>query len=191
VSNFLLKNPHCVHIHIAKTGGSSIRLGIWPGRPTDPEVGRERGYTGPIQGHIPEEWVGYFKFAFVRHPMDRFFSAWRDFKQMRDYRGTIEDFAREAMDPYGDHVSYATVKHHTYPQTHPDHCLQHADFVGRYENYHEDLIKILDHVGMVWTDPFPLHRATTEDPCEISEKTRRGLEEYYERDFYELEYSPR
>jgi hypothetical protein len=32
MSNFLLRNPDCVFIHIPKTGGSSIRNGLWLSR---------------------------------------------------------------------------------------------------------------------------------------------------------------
>lgn len=43
MSTFLLKNPDCVFIHIPKTGGSSIRKGVWTGA-IGPRFGRGRGF---------------------------------------------------------------------------------------------------------------------------------------------------
>ena len=70
MSNFLLKNPDAVLIHIPKTGGTSIRKGAWG-----------RRVRGPRFGTIPEAWRHHFKFAFVREPLDRFLSAYRMFTE--------------------------------------------------------------------------------------------------------------
>ncbi len=68
MGNFLLKKPECVFIHIPKTAGTSIRKGVWGSN-----------YEGPVFGAIPEEWAGLFRFAFVRHPLQRFVSAYNMF----------------------------------------------------------------------------------------------------------------
>jgi hypothetical protein len=68
MSVFLLKQPEAVFIHVPKTAGRSIRVGAWQGR-----------YEGPVRGHIPTEWMSYFKFGFSRHPIDRLISNWKMF----------------------------------------------------------------------------------------------------------------
>ncbi len=72
MSVFLLKSPDAVFIHVPKTAGRSIREGAWEGR-----------YEGPARGYMPEAWLGYYKFAFCRHPIDRMLSAYRMFTETR------------------------------------------------------------------------------------------------------------
>ena len=66
MSIFKLKNPDCVLFHIPKTGGTSIRKGVW-----------NKIYDGPVFAAVPEDWGALYKFAFVRHPFDRFISVWK------------------------------------------------------------------------------------------------------------------
>ena len=67
---FLIREPRCVFIHIPKTGGASIRHGVFKGN-----------VDGPKQGFIPENWKSLYKFAFVRNPYDRVISAWKMFSE--------------------------------------------------------------------------------------------------------------
>jgi hypothetical protein len=165
----------------------SIRRGIWPGRRS--EAG-EDGYDGPIFGKVPEEWMKYFKFTFVRHPMDRFLSAYRYYLAYHNYKGSVEEFAKEALNPHMPLEDYRSIKHHTFPQTHPLNCLQHADFVGRFENYAEDLEKILKTVGKKPPAQLPHKHKTEPAPICIPEETKQALIEYYAEDFEELGYTP-
>lgn len=183
MSNFLLKDPHCVLIHIPKTGGSTIRRGIWDGR-----------YEGPAFGIIPQEWAGFFKFAFVRHPLDRLVSAWADFSQLRSFHGSIDDFIEIVVDDsiiYDERRSTQAekIRHHTIPQTHPFNCLAGADFLGRYETYLEDLDAILKRVGMTPPPP-PQMRKTRHEPWNAylqGDALKRAVE-YFEEDFTRLGY---
>lgn len=141
MSRFLLRDPDCVLIHIPKAGGSTIRKGIW-----------NSNYEGLLFGKVPEDWKPYFKFAFVRRPLERLVSAWADFTQLRNCGGTIDDFIGIVLDDsiiYDERRSSKVeqVRHHTLPQTHPFNTLGAADFVGRYENYISDLKFFLDRGG--------------------------------------------
>jgi hypothetical protein len=53
MSIFLLKDPDCVFIHIPKTGGTSIRKGVW-----------EKNYEGAVFGSVPKEWRQVFGIHF-------------------------------------------------------------------------------------------------------------------------------
>ena len=153
MSNFLLRDPDCVLIHIPKTAGTSIRKGAWQGR-----------YEGPTHGHIPEEWRRYFRFAFVRHPLDRFISVWTMFTQgTRNEPGwtlptdarplTIEAFAEIVFD---DSIVFDArrrsfeekIRHHAMPQTHPFYCLEQAEFIGRFETLSADFCHVANRVGL-------------------------------------------
>ena len=153
MSNFLLRDPNCVLIHIPKTGGSTIREGLWGGR-----------YVGPVFGAIPSEWAGYLKFAFVRNPLDRLVSAWADFSGYRRFSGSIDEFIEVVMDERVIYDERRTtlaerIRHHTIPQTHRFNCLSCADVVGRFEDYEKDLGEVLRRVGFAYGE-IPRIRST-------------------------------
>ena len=153
MSNFLLRSPDCVLIHIPKTGGTSIRKGAW-----------DKRVKGPRFGSIPEEWQGLFSFAFVRDPLDRFLSAYRMFTQgpagdpdwslPRDARSLTHaaffDIVRDESIIHDERRSSfeEKIRHHAIPQTHPFNCLRQADFVGRFEDIDADFARIAKHVGL-------------------------------------------
>tara|TARA_R110000868_G_scaffold43693_4_gene146719 strand:+ start:586 stop:1146 length:561 start_codon:yes stop_codon:yes gene_type:complete len=183
MSLFLLRDPDCVLIHIPKTGGSTIRKGIW-----------DKNYEGPAYGRIPEHWLPNFKFAFVRHPLDRLVSAWADFKQLRNYKGSLDQFIDIVLndDIIFDENRQTTaerIRHHVMPQTHPFFCLDQADFVGRFETYEEDLNKILNKVGMPAAD-VGHHRKTQHSGWReiLPDSTVDRLVRFYADDFSVLSY---
>lgn len=164
MANFLLTNPDCVFIHIHKTGGTSIRHGVWGGvRPVEPAF-----------GHIPGEWMHLFKFAFVRHPLDRFISAWKMFtdgatdsqrfvgapprKPRSERQLSIDEFAAIVCD---DTIIYderrktfeERIRHHAIPQTHEFNCLRFADFVGRFESIDADFDVIRERLEITTALP--------------------------------------
>lgn len=153
MSNFFLRDPDCVLIHIPKTAGTSIRKGAWQGR-----------YEGPAHGYLPEEWQPYFRFAFVRHPLDRFISVWKMFTEgtenepgwsmPQDARPlSLDAFAQIVFD---DSILFDArrrsfeekIRHHAMPQTHPFYCLDQAQFVGRYEQLQTDFAAVAERVGL-------------------------------------------
>lgn len=183
MSNFLLRDPDCVFIHLPKTGGSTVRLGIWASR-----------YDGPTFGAIPEAWSMYFKFAFVRHPLDRLISAWADFCQLRNFNGSIGSFLDIVVDEsiiYDERrkTMAERIRHHTIPQTHPFNCLSHADFIGRYEQYQDDLNTVLKRMDMA-ASALPHLRKTTHGGWR-KHLSGRDLERalaFYDQDFEALGY---
>lgn len=154
MSVFLLKDPDCVFIHVPKTGGSTIRQGLWKAR-----------WQGPVFGHVPNAWRDLFAFAFVRHPLERFVSAYADFSQLRGFKGSVEQFLEIATD---ENVAYdghrrsqaEDIRHHTLPQTHPFNCLDAANYVARYEDYEVELRRLLELVGAEVPSGLPRLRAT-------------------------------
>lgn len=193
MSNFLLRDPDCVLIHIPKTAGTSIRKGAWQGR-----------YEGPVHGRIPAEWQPYPSFAFVRHPFDRFISAWKMFTQgtrnepswsmPADARPlTLAEFAEIVFD---ETILFderrrsfeEKIRHHTMPQTHPFYCLNKADFVGRFESLERDFALMANRVGLQASLP---HLHATEHGGWEEQLWGALLDqckEFYADDFRELGY---
>lgn len=194
MSNFRLRDPDCVLIHIPKTGGTSIRKGIWGSN-----------YEGPCFGAMPEDWMPLFKFAFVRHPLQRFVSAWRMFTEgakgdpqwslPADARAlTLSDFLDIVVDEsilYDQRRSTfeEKIRHHTIPQTHPFNCLQLADHVARQEAYEQEVRLICARVGLR-LDRVPRMHVTT--PTHWSSVLEGSVLErvraYYRQDFEQLGY---
>lgn len=195
MSNFLLKNPDCVLIHIPKTGGTSIRKGAW-----------NRRVRGPRFGAIPEEWRGYFKFAFVREPLDRFLSAYRMFTEGTegDPDWALPPDARPlTLDEFFDITRDESIvfderrrsfdekiRHHTIPQTHPFNCLREADFIGRFEEMDEDFARIARHVGL--TSALPRMHVTTAAPVDaravLGPRLADAVARYYAEDIAFIEH---
>lgn len=196
---FLLTEPDCVFIHIPKTGGQSIRYGVWGGaRPSEPAF-----------GFVPDQWMHLFKFAFVRHPLDRFVSAWKMFtdgstdfqcpsgKESRKLEVreqlSVDDFAAIVFDesiPYDQRPKTfeERVRQHTIPQTHEFNCLRFADFIGRFEAIDRDFGVVRERLRI--TTPLPKLNHTVHGHW--SEYLQGDLLarciDYFERDMRELGY---
>ena len=193
MSIFLLKNPDCVLIHIPKTGGTSIRKGLW-----------KKNYEGPAFGRVPEDWHRHFKFAFVRHPLDRMVSAYKMFSQgaVGDVEWGLPKDARPLT--FAEFVDIVTdesiifderrftfeerIRHHAIPQTHPFNALGEADFVGRYETLDEDFRKVAARVGI--TGDLPLMHYTSRRPWQdfFTPETEKRSRAFYAEDFARLGY---
>jgi hypothetical protein len=193
MSNFLLLEPRCVFIHIPKTGGMTIRKGVFGGR-----------YEGPVFGRIPDEWRPLFKFAFVRNPFDRLVSAWRMFSKgtsdslalgseaPRDMtlREFLEVATNERIGFSSRHRNFEEqIRHHAIPQTHPFNCLAEADFVGRFERFEDDFRIVCEKLGM---PPAPLPRLNATGQRDYRSfydaATIRIATDFYAQDLSDLRY---
>lgn len=190
MSNFLLlagETP-VVHIHIPKTGGSSIRGGAFKSKA--PGVFGYKQYHGPHYGEMPKEWGSYWKFAVVRHPMQRWWSAFKDFKHLRGYSGSADDFAEETM-AQKNPAQWNSIAHHTQPMTDPALCLSYADKVFRYtpQDYTDIVAEVCAKAGMKVPASTPRLRETPPTcATELSTAMKKRLDEFYAQDYEELGY---
>jgi len=194
MSLFLLKNPDAVFIHIPKTGGTSIRQGVW-----------QRRYNGP-HAELPKSAEGLFTFAFVRHPLDRFVSCWKMYSagaendpRPGDWRGIVrkrmrlEDFVDITLDttvsPEDRSTTSGRIRHHTIPQTHPTNLLHLANFVGRFESIEQDFAVIKSKLSIQAELP---HMRKTEHQSYREELPAFVIDQlavFYADDFEQLNYS--
>ena len=108
-----------VFIHIARTGGSSIKTAL---NLHDKQYNEHHHLDST---YIPNDCKDYFKFAFVRNPFDRFVSLYH--------------FRPKGLS-FSDWLDNITL---TYVQQ-VDYGLDKLDFVGRYENLQDDFNKHFD-----------------------------------------------
>lgn len=161
-------------VHIAKTGGTSVRAALEGLRWRDPWYypmflcsrishlsGHRLGTKLPrhakvvaAQELLPREYFdALFKFAFVRNPWDLQVSSFHHIRRERPhYLGgheTFADFLRWKLDPerpYQYHIDTSIT-----PQT--DYLIDLrgriiVDYIGRYEHLHQDFATVCERIGI-------------------------------------------
>ena len=137
-------------------------------------------------------FTDYFKFGFVRHPLDRFISAWQDkvcdrnhfhfSEEERERMQTIEHFAAwVAGQDLRDLL--ATDRHLVLQSRLVD--LTQADFVGRMETFGADFSEVCERVGLSWKEP---DRRNRSDPSGITRDTASQELRSIVEDAYRLDY---
>jgi len=139
--------PHACFLHVPKTGGSWVKKAIKAAGISASEFSLA-GYThvGLSQCPCPEK----FKFAFVRHPVSLYRSYWqfkmttgwdaRNELDMACHSQDFQEFIRKVLELYPG--VYGRSLNDFVGE--PGHEIE---FVGRYENLVEDLIRALHLAG--------------------------------------------
>ena len=182
-------------VHIAKTGGTSIRAALRPYKWKDPYrlplflCSRMSALTGhrlacKLPRHakaiaaremLPRElYQELFKFAFVRNPWDLQVSSYHHIRRERPHlMEDIEDFEsflRWKLDPerhYQFHVDTSIEPQSSYLVDLDGKII--VDFVGRYENLEEDFHTACRRIGIP-SPPLPHKRRAA---------GRKSYREYY------------
>jgi hypothetical protein len=159
-----------VFVHVHKCGGHTIKVLLFA---QNGQARRADCYTlcGPLYANRDnyhpahrweiEDWDERWKFTIIRNPFDRLVSAWRfacrpiaALKGQPKFDGSFEEFVRIAFDPtLPAHVHGFTpdmrmyIKTHTAPLVSEGYYLPLMDFIGRYENYQQDVEYIMRELG--------------------------------------------
>jgi len=190
-------------VHIAKTGGTSVRAALQRGRWADPWYwpmflcsrlshlsGHRIGTKLPRHAKViaakellPRAYFeGLFKFAFVRNPWDLQVSSFHHIRRERPhYLGGRKDFASflhwklDPDRPYQFHVD-------TSIELQTDYLIDlHGnivvDFIGRYERLHDDFAEACHRIGI--PPPALPHRRQARDRS-------RDYRRYYDDETAEL-----
>ena len=163
-----------LYVHLAKTGGTSVRATLNRYRWRDPYywpayvcsrisslTGHKIGCKLPRHAKaicayemLPREvYDQLFKFAFVRNPWDLQVSSYHHIKRERPHlmRGheDFESFLRWKLDPerpYQYHIDTSIERQSDYVVD--LHGKVIVDFIGRFENLADDFAHICDRVGI-------------------------------------------
>ena len=151
---YLLGNHSVVYVHIPKTAGTSIRETLYfePARKEPPEMDQHHMAREILELMGQEKWSASFKFAFVRNPWARLHSLHR-------HGGKHGYIAPELVDDFPGYVDRIlafseqqdpsmSTKQYFYPQTKwldAGDCP--VDFVGRFEQLHEDFARLCGLIG--------------------------------------------
>lgn len=214
----LLSNRHnFLYVHIAKTGGTSVRAALKSVQWKDPYYlaqflcSRLSHLTGHriaaklprhakiicAQEMLPQDFfAGLFKFAFVRNPWDLQVSSYHHLKRERPHllqgHEDFEDFLRWKLDPNRP------------PQYHLDtvmtpqtdylvdlHGRMLIDYLGRYERMQEHFEVICQRIGVA-TLRLPHKRQATDRANDYrsyyNDRTAQMVAEHFHRDIELLGY---
>jgi hypothetical protein len=160
-------------VHIAKTGGTSVRAALQPLRWRDPWYypmwvcskfsgisGHRLGTKFPRHARIvaakemlPADFFdGLFKFAFVRNPWDLQVSSYHHLKRERPRlvgRRDFTEFLQYKLDserPYQYHIDTSLQWQSDYLVDLQGHVL--VDFIGRYERLESDFHEACAQIGI-------------------------------------------
>lgn len=189
-------------VHIAKTGGTSVRAALNHLRWRDPSyylsfpahkvsglVGHRLGLKFPRHAHIiaakemlPAPYFdSLYKFAFVRNPWDLQISSFHHIRRERpDAMNGIDDFndfMRWKFDPerpYQYHIDTSLSLQSDYLVD--LHGTVLTDFIGRYENLADDYSEVIDRLSLP-VKPLP-HKRKASD--------RGSYKEYYQPEVVDL-----
>ncbi len=189
-------------VHIAKTGGTSVRAALQKYRWRDPYyipqfiaskmsglVRHEVGIKFPRHSKIvaakemlPHDFFeGLFKFAFVRNPWDLQVSSYHHIRRERPHlmegRDDFISFTRWKLDPerpYQYHIDTSIELQSDYLID--LHGKVIVDFIGHYENLQEDFNEACRRIGI---KPFDL-------PHKRKAKDRDDYRRYYDDETAEL-----
>jgi len=197
----------CIFVEVPKTGSSSIRAII--GNPPVPHLnicqikynlqhywtgcgGMNNRILASLYPLLPEKWRSerglnqfetYFKFGFVRNPWDRVVSLYlrKEGLQMRDQM-TFEEFV--------DWIKYSSSTCiHPVPHTNQldwftdPHGNILVDFIGKFENLHDDWTTVSGKLGLKQTLPHKKGSARNQHYAEYySENTKKIIENKFRVD---------
>lgn len=205
-------------VHIAKTGGTSVRTALTPLMRRDPSrwlqsvCSRISGLSGHRLGvKIPRHakaiaaremlpgdfYQSLFKFAFVRNPWDLQVSSYHHVQRERPHLvrhlSGFEDFLRWKLE--GDRPYHYILDASTEPQVHSLIDLSGktiVDYTGRYERLKDDFQEIRDRLGLPESIRLPHRRRAAERTdyrSYYSDAAAELVARYYAPDIEALGYS--
>lgn len=206
-----------LYVHVAKTGGTSVRAALnhlrwqdpyyfltWPAHKISSFTGHKLGLKFPRHAHIiaakemlPEEYFNnLFKFAVVRNPWDLQVSSFHHIKRERPevMNGITEfnEFMRYKFDPqrpYQYHIDTSLSLQTDYlVDLHGNLC---TDYLGRYENLQESFDFICEKIGIKKTVLPEKRKAKDRDDYKkyYDDEMIDKVAEYFKRDVEMLRYT--
>ena len=190
-------------VHVAKTGGTSVRAALnqlrwrdpkyyltWPAHKVSGLCGHELGLKFPRHAHIiaakemlPEPFFNdLYKFAFVRNPWDLQVSSFHHIQRERPHAMNgitdFNEFMRYKFDPdrpYQYHIDTSLSLQSDYVVDLHGNLL--VDFVGRNEHLEDDFWKVVKHLDL------PISKLPGKRIAKNRDKDYRS---YYETDTIDL-----
>ena len=205
----------CIFLHIPKSAGTSIERFL---REIDLQIPqkvlRKRGFS-----HFLNDHPDYYVFSFVRNPYDRFVSAWKWGELKFSKEGNLSFYKKERSVSFKEYVLLTTDldyrkdnqnlwseydEYHTLPQFEffPNLNGGHyftdkispaftCDFIGRFENLHEDFNTVCSSIGIKqFKLPHAYKSKTFKKTFDWTSDLKEKTYNYYKKDFQLFNYEP-
>lgn len=183
MSFFYIKDIDVVFCHIPKTGGTSIRKGVWKGK----------GVSGPVKGSPLPEWNMERSLAFTRNPLDKFISGIRFGikKGLLSRENPVKEGLEivENGDIFSPNRRISFMTEHLLPQTHKTLHLDKVKYTGRFENLQEDFNRICIQLAVEVGKLPTLNKTPPRIGIFIPDRLRNRIVEFYYNDYIKLGYS--
>lgn len=201
----LFRKHNAVFVHVPKTGGTTIDR-ILSADTNDVEFRGEGDgniefshmTAKQLRAAIPD-FAQLFSFGFVRNPWDRILSEYL-YRVENDSFHYVECCAKATFEHYLMQISQLDIAHmpharinHVYNQY--DFLMedgqQAVNFIGRFENFEEDLRAVLNKIGLDPSIEIPKLNATKHRHYRnyYSDETRLLVERMYAKDIQTFGYS--
>ena len=211
----MISHKHkCIFLHIPKAAGTSVERFL---RDVDSDIPakvlRKRGFS-----HFLNDYLDYYVFSFVRNPYDRLVSAWKWGQLKFQKEGGLPFYSKERAVSFEEYVSLTTDfdyrkdhknlwseydEYHTlpqfefFPQLNGGHYFSDkispeftCDFIGRFENLHEDFNKVCPNLGIKqFKLPHAYNSKTFKQTFDWSNKLKDRVNNYYKKDFELFNYN--
>lgn len=202
-------------VHVAKTGGTSVRAALnslrwkdpmyyllWPSHKISAWTGHTLGLKFPRHSHIiaakemlPEPFFDkLFKFVFVRNPWDLQVSSFHHIQRERpEAMNGITDFNEfmrwkfNSERPYQYHIDTSLSLQSDYiVDLHGNNLV---DFIGRYEQLHDDFDSVCQKIGVSLNLPHKRKGDRSKDyRAYYSDDTAEAVAKHFARDVNMLGY---
>ncbi|MCB0790363.1 MAG: sulfotransferase family 2 domain-containing protein [Flavobacteriales bacterium] len=141
-------------------------------------------YASPMP-YLPERYADWFRFAFVRHPVDRLVSAWRNKVVRENYFG----FAADQLTAMRELPGFVGWLEGLDPSMTDEHLraqhglidMDHVQFIGRFERFDDDLRQVAQRVGLPLGEVHHLN-VTARRPLGIPSELAERIAHVYRRD---------
>lgn len=142
-------------------------------------------YSSPV-AYLPALYKDYFKFAFVRDPIDRFVSAWSDKVIAQNYFSLDPDLYRDLQDINAfirflrQNEKYLNDIHLKTQTSLID--IENIDFIGKFENFEHDFTDLAKRIGITYVKSRVLNRSP-KVPYSIEKDNIEYLKSVYWEDY--------
>jgi len=171
----------CLWFRIAKVASRSINQHFIDNTPEDQYI-----YSSQVS-YLPSDFRDYLKFAFVRDPMDRFISCWKN-KVLYDNMYAFDDETHAQMKNINHFITW--VKKQDVNKSADEHLrsqhslidLNNLDFLGRFENFDKDLEILSKKIGLPLKADHKINQSGSKK-IELSEDEIIEIKSIYEMDY--------